>query len=154
MNAPKPTTSNTPPSRGQAGSLAVEMALVLPILVMLVLGVLEIANIFRIQTTLQGAAAKIAHDAAMSETTEADAKQFMDDNKLVPMVQQTRDNGQKADPPKLDLTPKTTVSCKETPCDPFEVKLTYVYYAMTEPMKPFFDNLTLTASAKKMSENW
>jgi len=146
----RPTPS--PPVRrpDQRGSSAVEMALLLPILAMLFFGVIEIANILRIQVTLHSAATTIARDAAMHQTTQASAEQFMAANDLVPGMQQSDD----AQPPELTLTPAETATCKETPCPPFEVKLTYAYKAMIDPMKPFFDNLKLTASARKASEPW
>ena len=136
--------------RAQAGSLAVEMALVLPILISLVLGIIEIANILRIQLTLDSAVTAIAHDAAMHETTQNSAEQYMTANGLIPGVQQSPS----APTPTLTLTPPATTTCKATPCAPFEVKLTYNYQPMTELMKPFFDNIKLTASARKISEPW
>lgn len=142
----------TPPRdrRGQAGSLAVEMALVLPVLLSLVLGIMEIANIIRIQLTLDSAATAIAHDAAMHETSQDSAEQYMNTNGLLPGVKQS----DSAPAPVLTLSPATTTTCKATPCPPFEVKLTYTYQAMTDLMSPFFDNIQLTASARKISEPW
>ena len=137
-------------ARGQAGSLTVEMALVLPILLSLVLGIIEIANIMRIQLTMDSAVTAIAHDAAMHETTQASAEQYMSTNDLLPGVQQSP----AAPTPVLTLTPATTTTCKATPCTPYEVKLTYNYQAMTALMQPFFDNIKLTASARKISEPW
>ena len=134
----------------QAGSLAVEMALVLPILLSLFFGIIEIANILRIQMTMNNAVTAIAHNTAMHETSQTSAQQFMSENNLVPMVKQS----DTADPPVLTLSPTTTTSCKATPCTPFEVKLTYKYEALTQPMKPFFDNIELSASARKISEPW
>lgn len=150
MNTPPPTTANASIRRGQAGSLTVEMALVLPILLTLLLGIIELGNILRIQATLQSAVGKIAHYAATQETTQSSAESYMASQGLVPMVKQS----DSADPPVLQLSPSTTTSCSETPCKPFEVSLTYTYHAMTPPMKPFFDNIKLSASAKKMSEDW
>ncbi|KHK02255.1 TadE/TadG family type IV pilus assembly protein [Desulfovibrio sp. TomC] len=134
----------------QTGSLVVEMALVLPILLSLLFGIIEIANILRIQLTLNNAVTTIAHDTAMRETSQDSAKQFMNDNNLVPMVKQS----DSADAPTLTLSPTTTTSCKATPCTPFEVKLTYKYQALIQPMKPFFDNIQLSASTRKISEPW
>jgi len=150
MHTMLPTTTNASIRHGQAGSLTVEMALVLPILLTLILGILEIGNIMRIQATLQSAVTKIAHYAATQETTQTSAQNYMTSQGLVPMVKQS----DAADPPALQLSPSTTTSCSETPCAPFEVSLTYTYHAMTPPMKPFFDNIKLSASAKKMSEDW
>ena len=150
MHIPTPTTPDTPARPSQAGSLSVEMALVLPVLLTLLLGIMEIGNILRIQTTLQSAVGKIAHYAATQETSQATAQNFMDSQGLVPGVQQADSQ----DAPLLTLSPSTTSSCKETPCAPFEVSLEYTYYAMTYPMKPFFDHIKLSASAKKMSEAW
>lgn len=150
MNTPTPTTPDAPARRGQAGSLTVEMALVLPVLLTLLLGIMEVGNILRIQATLQSAVGKIAHYAATQETTQTSAQNFMDSQGLVPGVQQA----DSTEAPLLTLSPATTSSCKETPCAPFEVSLEYTYYAMTPPMKPFFDNIKLSASAKKMSEDW
>ena len=150
MHTPRPMTDDASIRHGQTGSLTVEMALVLPILLTLLLGILELGNILRIQTTLQSAVTKIAHYAATQETTQSSAQSFMTSQGLVPMVQQAGSN----DAPQLKLSPPTTTSCSETPCTPFEVSLTYTYYAMTPPMKPFFDNIKLSASAKKMSEDW
>ena len=45
MNTRKPTTPDASARRGQAGSLTVEMALVLPVLLTLLLGIMEIGNI-------------------------------------------------------------------------------------------------------------
>lgn len=150
MNTPTPTTPSTPARPGQAGSLTVEMALVLPVLLTLLLGIIELGNILRIQTTLQSAVTKIAHYAATQETSQAAAQNFMDSQGLVPGVQQA-DN---SEGPQLTLSPSTTTACSETPCMPFEVSLEYTYYAMSYPMKPFFDQIKLSASAKKMSEAW
>lgn len=149
------TGTHTRPKRprgghGQAGSLAVEMALVLPVLITMLLGTIEIANIVRIQTTMDSAVTAIAHDAAMHETTQSSAAQYMNDNGLLPGVRQS----ESAPAPALTLTPAATSTCKATPCTPFEVKLTYTYQAMSDLMKPFFDNIKLTASARKVSEPW
>jgi len=149
------TGTHTRPKRpwdahGQAGSLAVEMALVLPVIITMLLGTIEIANIVRIQTTMNSAVTVIAHDAAMHETTQSSAAQYMSDNGLLPGVQQS----DSAPAPVLTLTPPATATCKATPCAPFEVKLTYTYQALSDPMKPFFDNIKLTASARKISEPW
>lgn len=148
-------TANTPQPRSgraaaQAGSLAIEMALVLPVILSLVLGIIEIANILRIQTTLNSAVTTIAHDAAMHESSQASAEQFMNAKGLIPGVKQSEG----AAAPVLTLSPALTTTCKATPCDPFEVKLTYNYQAMVELMKPFFDNIQLSASARKISEPW
>jgi Flp pilus assembly protein TadG len=134
----------------QAGSLTVEMALVLPILISLLLGIIEIANIMRIQMSLNSAVTTIAHDTAMHKTTKETAETFMNSNNLLLGVKQSDE----ADPPSLSLTPVETTPCKTTPCTPFEVKLTYTYKALTSLMEPFFDNIQLTASARKMSEDW
>ncbi|HML54646.1 MAG TPA: TadE/TadG family type IV pilus assembly protein [Solidesulfovibrio magneticus] len=150
MNTRKPTTPDASARRGQAGSLTVEMALVLPILLTLLLGIIELGNILRIQATLESAVGKIARYAATQETTTSSAKNYMDSQGLVPMVQQANSS----DGPQLTMSPSTTTACSETPCTPFEVSLEYTYYAMTPPMKPFFDNIKLSASAKKMSEDW
>lgn len=150
----KATHTNHPAPRGretaQAGSLVVEMALVLPILLSLLFAIIEVANILRIQVTLNNAVTTIAHDATMHETSQSSAEQFMNANGLIPMVKQS----DLADAPSLTLSPATTTSCKATPCTPFEVKLTYTYQALIEPMKPFFDNIQLSASARKISEPW
>ena len=141
------------PSQGrhaQAGSLAVEMALVLPILLSLVLGIIEIANIMRIQLTMDSAVTAIAHDAAMHETTQSSAEQYMSANGLLPGVQQSPS----APTPVMTLNPSKTTTCKATPCTPYEVKITYNYQAMTALMQPFFDNIKLTATARKISEPW
>ena len=150
MNTHKPTTPPATARRGQAGSLTVEMALVLPILLTLLLGILEIGNIMRIQATLQSAVGKIARYAATQETSQGSAQNYMDSEGLVPLVKQSDGNAA----PQLTLSPSTTTPCNETPCEPFEVSLEYTYYAITPPMKPFFDNIKLSASAKKMSEDW
>ena len=139
-------------TRSQAGSLTVEMALVLPILISLVLGIIEIANIMRIQLTMDSAVTAIAHDAAMHETTQGSAAQYMAAKGLLTGVQQPGNPQPPA--PVLTLTPPTTTTCKATPCTPYEVKLTYNYQAMTALMQPFFDNIKLTASARKISEPW
>ncbi|QAZ66637.1 TadE/TadG family type IV pilus assembly protein [Solidesulfovibrio carbinolicus] len=150
MNTLTPTTPTSPAKPGQAGSLTVEMALVLPILLTLLLGILELGNILRIQATLESAVGKIARYAATQETSQASAQNYMQSQGLVPQVQQPGSS----DGPQLTLSPSTTAPCSETPCLPFEVSLEYTYYAMSPPMKPFFDNIKLSASAKKMSEDW
>lgn len=150
MNTPTPTTPNTPARPGQAGSLTVEMALVLPILLTLLLGVIELGNILRIQVTLQSAVGKTARYAATQETNEEMAKSYIESQGLLTGVQQSDSK----EGPQLTLSPSTTTPCSETPCTPFEVSLEYTYKAMTFPMEPFFDNIKLSASAKKMSEDW
>ena len=147
INAPR-----TKAGQGTRGSTAVELALVLPALLLLLFGIIEIANIMRIQFTLESAVTNIAHDAAMHYTTTESAQSYMDANNLLPLVTQTTDED--ATPPVLSLTPPETTTCKTTPCAPFEVKLTYKYKALTDLTKPFFDNLILSASAKKISEPW
>ena len=112
MNTPTPTTPDAPARRGQAGSLTVEMALVLPVLLTLLLGIIELGNILRIQATLQSAVGKIARYAATQETTTSSAKNYMDSQGLVPMVQQANSN----DGPQLTMSPSTTTACSETPC--------------------------------------
>lgn len=139
-------------ANAQRGATAVELALVLPVLLLLLFGIFEIANILRIQFTLQSAVTTIARDAAMHYTTQASAEQYMNDNGLLPGVMQ--DGNSQANAPKLTLTPPETSSCKTTPCTPFEVKLSYTYMAIINPMKPFFDNIVLTAAARKASEPW
>jgi Flp pilus assembly protein TadG len=48
--------STTPTRRGDRGAAAVEFALVLPILLVLVLGIVEFGRAYFVQTTLSGAA--------------------------------------------------------------------------------------------------
>ncbi|MHC1789947.1 TadE/TadG family type IV pilus assembly protein [Solidesulfovibrio sp.] len=134
----------------QAGSLTIEMAVVLPVILTLVFGIIEIANILRIQMTLHSAVTTIAHDASMHETSQGSAEQFMNANGLLPKVKQSAS----APDPVLTLSPPVTSTCKALPCTPFEVTLSYNYQAMIEPMKPFFDNIQLSASARKLSEPW
>lgn len=136
----------------ETGSTAVELALVLPVLFLMLFGIIEIANILRIQITLDSAVTKIARDAATHQTTQSSARQYMDQQGLLPAVTQTGSPG--AVPPVLTLTPATTTTCKVTPCTPFEVRLSYNYKAITPMMQPFFDDLVLTASAQKASEPW
>ena len=138
--------------QGSRGSVAVELALVLPVLLLFLFGIIEIANIMRIQFTLESAVTAIAHDAAMHYSTQSTVQSYMDANNLLPMVTQT--TNEEATPPVLSLTPSATSTCKATPCTPFEVKLTYKYKALTDLTKPFFDNLVLSASVKKISEPW
>lgn len=148
-----PSPCNTAPrAKAQKGSTAVEMALVLPVLLLMLFGIIEIANILRIQITLDSAVTTLARDAATHQTTQSSAQQYLTANGLIPDVTQTGSQG--ATPPVLTLSPATTTTCKVTPCAPFEIKLTYTYKAIIELMKPFFDNLVLTASAKKASEPW
>ncbi len=141
-----------PRAPGQAGVTTVEMALVLPVLFLMLFGIIEIANILRIQITLDSAVTAIARDAATKQTTQNAAEQYMNSKGLLPAVTQAADQG--AVPPVLTLSPSTTTTCKVTPCTPFEVKLAYTYKAVTPMMQPFFDDLVLTASAKRASEPW
>lgn len=140
------------PDRTIRGASAVEMALVLPVLLLMFFGIIEIANILRIQVSLQSTVTSIAHDAAMHQTTQASAEQYMGANELASVIKQSTFDD--AADPVLTLTPPETTSCKQTPCTPFEVRLTYRYMAMLDLMKPFFDNLELSATARKVSEPW
>uniref|UniRef100_I2Q3Z8 TadE-like protein n=1 Tax=Desulfovibrio sp. U5L TaxID=596152 RepID=I2Q3Z8_9BACT len=139
-------------ARAETGSTAVELALVLPVLLLILFGIIEIANILRIQITLDSAVTTIARDAATHQTTQSSAEQYMNQEGLLPAVTQTGSQG--AVPPVLTLSPATTATCKVTPCAPFVVTLSYTYKALTPMMEPFFDDLVLTASAKRASEPW
>jgi Flp pilus assembly protein TadG len=136
----------------QRGTTTVELALVLPILISLVLGSIEIANILRVQMTLDNAATTVAREVSVDPTvrTQAAAETYMLDNGLLPDVTQ---KNQGATDPILTLTPENpTCSLSET-CSPFTLKIAYTYHAVVTPfMEPFFDGLALSASVKRTVE--
>ncbi|EFL50248.1 TadE family protein [Solidesulfovibrio fructosivorans JJ]] len=142
--------------RRESGATAVEFALVLPVLVFMLLGIIEVANILRIQFTLESAATTVAHDISQNPNiTNQSAAQNLFDGKqdsYAPLVQQGRDTSDPSDPPALAMSPTTRPTCNSSSCTPFLITITYTYKAMTAPMQPFFDGLTLSASARKSPE--
>lgn len=144
------------PGGDQWGVAAVEMALVLPILIFLLLGIIEVANILRMQMLLNSAVAVVSREVSQDPniTDESDAQSYFSSNlgKLLPSVQQNKDSGDAAEPPAMSMSPTTKPACEETPCTPFLISVNYTYQAMSPIMKPFFDGLTLSATAKRTSE--
>lgn len=148
--------------RREAGSTAVEFALILPVLVSLLLGIIEIANILRIQFTLDSAATTMARyvsqadnaNATDSNYYESDAQAEFNNNlsQYAPSVQQGSNTTNPASPPALTMSPTTRPSCNSSSCNPFLITITYTYQALSPPMQPFFDGLLLTATARKSPE--
>lgn len=58
-------------TRRERGSAAVEFALVLPILVLLVLGIIEFGRIYNVQTTVSGAARESVRTMALTNSTSS-----------------------------------------------------------------------------------
>lgn len=137
------------PGAREKGVSTVEMALVLPVFFLMLFGIIELANILRLQLQLESAVSEASRYAALVETSTAQAKDSVA-NLLAAITQ----NNPEAQTPDFTMTPSTTTSCKETPCDPITVHISYVYHAITPLMEPFFDGLTLSASAKRISEPW
>lgn len=139
-----------PRTPAQAGTTAIEMALILPVLFLMLFGIIDLANMLRIQITLDSAATAVARqialDASIRSQTTADA--YLTDNGLLPGVTQ---NDKRASPPVITLTPEHP-TCTATSCSPFTVNLTYTYYALTQITQPFFDGIVLSASVKKTAE--
>ena len=129
----------------------IEFALVLPILLMVLFGIIELANIMRTQITLNSAVSTLARQVAVDPTvrTQAAVADFMSQNGLLPLVTQTADN--RAVSPTLTLDPENPI-CTSASCLPFKVQLTYAYYAVTPLMAPFFDGIILSATASKTAE--
>ncbi|WP_428566474.1 MAG: TadE/TadG family type IV pilus assembly protein [Solidesulfovibrio sp. DCME] len=137
------------PGNQERGVTTLEMALVLPVFFMMLFGIIELANILRIQFQLNNAVSEAARTATLVETTTSTAKSSVE-NLLSAITQ----NNPKAQAPEFNLSPSPTATCKETPCDPFTVQASYTYYAINPLMEPFFDGLQLSASAKRISEPW
>jgi len=137
----------------QRGMTTVELALVLPVLLLILCGIIETANMMRMQMTLNSAVSALARRVAVDPTvrTQAAAAAAMTSSNLVPMVQQTLDNNTTADAPVLSLDPENP-TCTSASCDPFVVTITYGYHAITPLMTAFFDGITLSASATKTAE--
>ncbi|MEA5088809.1 TadE/TadG family type IV pilus assembly protein [Solidesulfovibrio sp.] len=150
-----------PPSRPRSRNLergvtAVEMALLLPAFVLLVFGIIEVANILRLQMTLDSAVAVMARTVSQDTTItgESGAQSYFNSHldKLVPSVQQNKDQQDASKPPALTMSPSSKPACEETPCTPFLITINYTYTPLSPIMTPFFEGLTLSASAKRTSE--
>jgi Flp pilus assembly protein TadG len=139
-----------PGNRKQSGATTVELALILPMLLLMLFGILDIANMLRIQVTLHSATANMARQIALDSTvrTQSSAAAYMIANKLLPEV--TQDDNRASDP-TLTLSPENP-TCTSSSCTAFEVGITYTYYAITPLTKPFFDGIVLSASVKKTAE--
>jgi Flp pilus assembly protein TadG len=151
----------TPPSRPgnrarERGVTTVEVALTLPVFALLLFGIIEVANILRIQMTLNSAVAVMARAVSQDTTItgQSTAQSYFNSNMstLVPYVQQNKDTEDASEPPALTMSPTSKPACEETPCTPFLVTINYTYTPITKIMQPFFEGLTLSASAKRTSE--
>lgn len=151
-----PYASGRQPAPGQQGIAVVEMALLLPAFILLLLGLIEVANILRLQMTLNSAVAVMARTVSQDTniTDESGAQAYFNANRasLVPSIQQHLDTDTPNDPPALTMSPADKPECTETPCTPFLISISYKYSAITPLMQSIFDNLTLSASAKRTSE--
>lgn len=137
----------------QRGVTTVELALVLPVLLLILCGILELANIMRIQMTINSAVTNLARVVALDPTvrTQAQANDYLAGQGLLPMVRQTLGDGTSAEAPTLSLTPENP-TCTSASCDPFVVRIAYTYTGITPLTKDFFDGLVLSASATKTAE--
>ena len=137
----------------QRGMTTMEIALVLPILLLIVCGIIETANMLRIQVTMNSAITALAREVAVDPTvrTQTTAEAYMFSHNLIPMVQQELANNVTANAPVLTLAPENP-TCTSASCDPFNVGLNYSYVAITPLMQPFFDGVILSASATKTAE--
>jgi len=151
----------TPPARPQSrnrerGVTTVEMALLLPAFLLLLFGIIEVANILRLQMTLASAVAVMARTVSQDTTitSESGAQSYFNSHldKLVPSVQQNKDQQDASDPPALSMSPASKPACEETPCTPFLITINYTYQPLSPLMTPFFEGLTLSASAKRTAE--
>jgi Flp pilus assembly protein TadG len=145
------STDRRQPAAGkQAGTTALEMALILPVLLLMLFGIVDIANILRIQFTLNNAVSSVARQVALDSSvrTQAAAASYLTDKDLLPEV--TQNDGRASDP-VLTLSPENP-TCTSSSCAPFEVGITYTYYALTQLTQPFFDGIVLSASVKKTAE--
>jgi Flp pilus assembly protein TadG len=145
-----PTCRNDRNTRNEAGTSAVEMALILPVLLLMLFGIIDLANMLRIQITLDSAASNVAREVALDPLvrTQTSATSYMNDNNLLPGVKQ---NDPRASEPVLTLSPQNP-TCTSSSCTPFEVGITYTYYAITQLTQPFFDGIVLSASVRKTAE--
>lgn len=146
------------PGRGQTGATAVEMALILPVLLLMLFGIIDLANLLRIQITLNSAVTNAARQVALDPNvrTESAVNTFSENHNLASGVRQylgkgDGGSGAYADPPVFTLSPEHP-SCTSSSCDAFELGVTYTYHALTSLTKPFFDGLVLSASVKKTAE--
>ncbi|UJX41332.1 pilus assembly protein [Desulfovibrio sp. JY] len=155
-----PPPRNQSPSRRttrrESGATAVEFAMVLPVLVLMLLGIIEIANILRIQFTLESAVTTVAHTISQNPdiTNQSDAQNLFTSHlaDYAPLVQQNTDTHDPSAPPALTMSPTIRPTCNSSACTPFLITITYTYSALSAPMQPFFDGLTLSASARKSPE--
>lgn len=146
------------PKHRQTGSTAAEMALVLPVLLLMLFGIIDLANMLRIQLTLNSAVTNAARQVSLDPNvrTQNAVSAFSDSHNLTTDVRQTLTNGTDgtpsyAEPPAFTLTPENP-SCTSASCDAFELGVTYIYHAITPLTKPFFDGIVLSASVKKTAE--
>jgi Flp pilus assembly protein TadG len=156
MHAAKRRAGKPSPGLGQRGVAAVEMALLLPAFVLLLFGIIEVANILRLQMTLDSAVTVMSRMVSQDTniTDESGAQNYFNANldSLVPSVQQQKDQQDASDPPALTMSPSAKPACEETPCTPFLLTINYKYAAMSKIMSPFFDGLVLSATAKRTAE--
>ena len=140
----------------ERGVTVVEMAILLPVFLLLVFGIIEVANILRLQMTLESAVAVMARTVSQDTTitNQSGAQSYFNSHldKLVPSVQQNKDQEDASDPPALSMSPASKPACEETPCTPFLITINYTYTPLSPLMTPFFEGLTLSASAKRTSE--
>lgn len=146
------------PDRAQAGSTATEMALILPVLLLMLFGIIDLSNLLRIQVTLNSAVTNAARQVSLDPNvrTQSTLSSFCDSNNLTTDVRQylgqdASGGDSYADPPVFTLSPENP-TCTSSSCNPFELGVTYTYHAITPLTKAFFDGIVLSASVKKTTE--
>lgn len=124
-------------ARDQRGAAAVEMAIILPILILLVFGIIEWSIYFNRLQGLQAAAREGARVAALPQTTQADVKAKVNDalSGVLPSTQS----------PVITVNPSSG-----NPCDlkAPDARVTVTVQANTDLDIPLWGSQTVTLKGK------
>jgi Flp pilus assembly protein TadG len=148
------TQSPNGQAHAEAGFITLtEFAIVIPILCLILFGIIEAANMMRIQITMNSAVTALARVVAVDPTvrTEDTATNYMLSHNLVTGVQQRLYDNVTANAPVVSLNPENP-TCTSSSCNAFVLSINYAYRTVTPLMTPFFDGITLSATTSKTTE--
>ncbi len=153
--------THSPAGRGLSGNsrgaTAVELALVLPVLLLFLFGIIELGNLIRIQITLKNAAEVGARTAITGEGA-------LDGTRMAVITNATQ-NALAAIPapaPSITISAFPGNNPAATPlagnagdaCQLMEVRLDYTYQPITPLVGPLLGEVPLSLFERKVNEPW
>ena len=125
------------PKHDERGAAAVELAIVLPILILLVFGIVQFSISFNRLQGLQAAAREGARVAALPQSTQADIR-----NRVTEALDGVLPTGQ---PPTITVSPSAANPCDLVAAD---ARVVVTVKANTNLDIPLFGNRTVTLTGK------